>query len=102
MIAWKLSRLHGGSVRVKSSGTGSGPLFMGKHTHALSPPAERIAMEVLAANGVETFIQRDDGFTPTPVISKPFFSVYWPGGGAAGNFSYRIEPLAKFWGLSRV
>ena len=47
----------------------TGPLFMGKDTHALSRPAERVALEVLAANGVETFIQRDDGFTPTPVIS---------------------------------
>jgi phosphoglucomutase len=65
----------------------SGPLFMGKHTHALSRPAERVALEVLAANGVETFIQRDEEFTPTPVISKPFFSVYWTGVGAAGNLS---------------
>jgi phosphoglucomutase len=47
----------------------TGPLFMGKDTHALSRPAERVALEVLAANGVETFIQRDDGFIPTPVIS---------------------------------
>jgi phosphoglucomutase len=47
----------------------TGPLFMGKDTHALSRPAERVALEVLAANGVETFIQGDDGFTPTPVIS---------------------------------
>jgi len=47
----------------------SGPLFMGKDTHALSRPAERVALEVLAGNGIETFIQRDDGFTPTPVIS---------------------------------
>jgi phosphoglucomutase len=47
----------------------TGPLFMGKDTHALSRPAEQVALEVLAANGVETFIQRDDGFTPTPVIS---------------------------------
>ena len=53
------------------SGQGiNGPLFMGKDTHALSRPAERVALEVLAANGVETFIQRDDGFTPTPVISR--------------------------------
>ena len=48
----------------------TGPLFMGKDTHALSRPAERVALEVLAANGVETFIQADDGFTPTPVISR--------------------------------
>ena len=46
-----------------------GPLFMGKDTHALSGPAQRTALEVLAANEVQTFIQRDDGFTPTPVIS---------------------------------
>jgi phosphoglucomutase len=48
----------------------TGPLFMGKDTHALSRPAERVALGVLAANEVETFIQRDDGFTPTPVISR--------------------------------
>jgi len=47
----------------------SGPLFMGKDTHAVSGPAERTALEVLAANGIETMIQPDDGFTPTPVIS---------------------------------
>jgi phosphoglucomutase len=47
-----------------------GPLCMGKDTHALSGPAQRTALEVLAANGVETIIQRDDGVTPTPVISR--------------------------------
>jgi phosphoglucomutase len=47
-----------------------GPLFMGKDTHAASGPAQRTALEVLAANGVEAVIQRDDGFTPTPVISR--------------------------------
>src|SRR3984957_7137114 len=47
-----------------------GPLQMGKDTHALSGPAQRTALEVLAANGVETVIQRDDGVTPTPVISR--------------------------------
>ena len=47
-----------------------GPLFMGKDTHALSAPAQRTALEVLAANGVETIIQRDDGVTPTPVVSR--------------------------------
>jgi len=47
----------------------TGPVFMGKDTHALSRPAEQVALEVLAANSVETVIQRDDGFTPTPVIS---------------------------------
>src|SRR5262247_631425 len=47
-----------------------GPLYMGKDTHAVSGPAQRTALEVLAANGVETIIQRDDGVTPTPVISR--------------------------------
>ena len=46
-----------------------GPLFMGKDTHALSGPAQRTALEVLAANEVETLIQRDDGYTPTPSVS---------------------------------
>ncbi|HMK22271.1 MAG TPA: hypothetical protein VK466_08040, partial [Terriglobales bacterium] len=46
-----------------------GPLYMGKDTHALSGPAQRTALEVLAANGVETVIQQNDGVTPTPVIS---------------------------------
>ena len=48
----------------------TGPLFLGKDTHAASAPAERTALEVLAANGVETRMQRADGFTPTPVISR--------------------------------
>jgi phosphoglucomutase len=47
-----------------------GPLYMGKDTHALSDAAQRTALEVLAANGVETVIQRDNGVTPTPVISR--------------------------------
>lgn len=46
-----------------------GPLFMGKDTHALSDAAQRTALEVLAANGVEVVIQEKDGYTPTPVIS---------------------------------
>ena len=47
-----------------------GPLYMGKDTHALSADAQRTALEVLAANNVETIIQREDGVTPTPVISR--------------------------------
>ena len=47
-----------------------GPLYLGKDTHALSGPAQCDALEVLAANGVETVIQADDGFTPTPAISR--------------------------------
>ena len=46
-----------------------GPLYIGKDTHALSEPAQRTAIEVLAGNGIETIVQRDGGVTPTPVIS---------------------------------
>jgi phosphoglucomutase len=53
----------------RAQGT-TGPLFMGKDTHALSAAAQRTALEVLAANGVETHIQSDDGVTPTPVVSR--------------------------------
>jgi phosphoglucomutase len=48
----------------------TGPLLMGKDTHALSIPAERTALSVLVANGVETVIQRGNGYTPTPAISR--------------------------------
>ena len=48
----------------------TGPLFMGKDTHALSGVAQTTALEVLGANGVQVVIQERDGFTPTPVISR--------------------------------
>ena len=48
----------------------TGPLFLGKDTHAVFGPAQRTALEVLAANKIETVFQRDDGFTPTPSISR--------------------------------
>ena len=47
----------------------TGPLFLGQDTHALSEPAFRTALEVLAANGVEVRVDSGDGFTPTPVVS---------------------------------
>src|SRR6516225_7948764 len=52
----------------RAQGT-DGPLYMGKDTHALVEPAQRTALEVLAANGVQTIIQEADGVTPTPVLS---------------------------------
>ena len=48
----------------------TGPLYMGRDTHAVSGPAQRAALEVLAANGIETVIQPDDGVTPTPAVSR--------------------------------
>ncbi|HTA67256.1 MAG TPA: phosphoglucomutase (alpha-D-glucose-1,6-bisphosphate-dependent) [Bryobacteraceae bacterium] len=53
----------------RTKGT-DGPLYMGKDTHALSDPGQITALEVLAANNVDTIIQRNNGFTPTPVISR--------------------------------
>jgi phosphoglucomutase len=47
-----------------------GPIFVGKDTHAISAAAQRTALEVLAANSMETIIQAGDGVTPTPVISR--------------------------------
>jgi phosphoglucomutase len=52
----------------RAQGT-DGPLYMGKDTHSLSSSAQRTALEVLAANGVDTVIQQNDGVTSTPVIS---------------------------------
>jgi phosphoglucomutase len=51
-----------------------GPLFLGMDTHALSEPAFATAIEVLAANGVETMIDEHGGYTPTPVISHAILS----------------------------
>src|SRR5207249_1392044 len=52
----------------KSKGI-DGPVFVGKDTHAASAPAQRTALEVLAAHRVDAIIQRHDAVTPTPVIS---------------------------------
>jgi len=52
----------------------SGPLFLGMDTHALSEPSLTTALEVLAANGAAVMIQKDRGYTPTPVISHAICS----------------------------
>jgi phosphoglucomutase len=52
----------------------TGPLFLGKDTHALSGPAQQTALEVLAANGVDVFVAGGDVPTPTPVISHAILS----------------------------
>jgi phosphoglucomutase len=52
----------------KSKGI-DGPIYMGKDTHALSGPAQQVALEVLAGNEIETIISQSDVATPTPVIS---------------------------------
>ncbi|MGZ9220453.1 MAG: phosphoglucomutase, alpha-D-glucose phosphate-specific, partial [Candidatus Binatia bacterium] len=58
----------------RSSKSIQGPLYIGKDTHALSEQAFATALEVLAANGVETMVDRVDGYTPTPVISHAILS----------------------------
>ena len=68
-----------------------GPLFLGMDTHALSGPAQRSALEVLAANDVRTHIQRDRGYTPTPVISRAIL-VYNRDPGAARADGLVITP----------
>ncbi|WP_333798107.1 phosphoglucomutase (alpha-D-glucose-1,6-bisphosphate-dependent) [Rheinheimera sp.] len=52
----------------------TGPLFLGKDTHALSEPAFISAVQVLIANGVTLKVQADHGYTPTPVISHAILS----------------------------
>jgi phosphoglucomutase len=56
--------------RYRSAAKIDGPLFMGWDTHALSEPARVSALEVLVANGVDVMVDADDGFTPTPVVSR--------------------------------
>jgi phosphoglucomutase len=51
-----------------------GPLFLGADTHALSAPAVASALEVLAANGVDVMLSRDDEYTPTPAVSHAILS----------------------------
>jgi phosphoglucomutase len=58
----------------RSSAGLSGPLFVGIDTHALAEPATASALEVFAANGVEVMIDAQDGYTPTPVISRAILS----------------------------
>ncbi|HXV69584.1 MAG TPA: phosphoglucomutase (alpha-D-glucose-1,6-bisphosphate-dependent), partial [Nitrospira sp.] len=58
----------------RSSQNTTGPLYLGMDTHALSQPAFASVLEVLAANGVESLIDQDNGYTPTPVISHAILS----------------------------
>jgi phosphoglucomutase len=57
----------------RAQGT-SGPLFIGRDTHALSEPAWRTALEVLVADGVDVRVDAADGYTPTPAISHAIVS----------------------------
>ncbi len=65
----------------------TGPLFIGRDTHALSGPAWRTALEVLVANGVDVRVDAEDGYTPTPAVSHAILVANRdrvPGAGRAG------------------
>jgi phosphoglucomutase len=57
-------------VEYRASQGITGPLYLGKDTHALSMPAWTTAIEVLLANGVAVFAEHDDDYTPTPAVSR--------------------------------
>ena len=56
-------------VEYRASQGITGPLFVGRDTHALSAPAQTTALEVLVANQVRVLIDEHDGYTPTPAVS---------------------------------
>jgi len=59
-----------------------GPLFLGIDTHALSVPAQASALQVLAANGVDVMLARNDEYTPTPAVSRAILT--WNRGRTTG------------------
>ena len=61
----------------------TGPLFLGRDTHALSAPSFGTAVEVLVANGVEVAVDPEDGYTPTPAISHAILTHNARGGAQA-------------------
>jgi phosphoglucomutase len=56
----------------------SGPLFLGRDTHALSEPATRTALQVLVANGVDVRVDASDGYVPTPALSHAIITANRP------------------------
>jgi phosphoglucomutase len=66
---WHILAISEAICRYRKQQNITGPLFLGMDTHALSEPAFASALEVLAAHGVDVMIDRDHGYTPTPVIS---------------------------------
>ena len=55
--------------RYRAARSITGPLFLGRDTHAISEQAYYVALEVLVGNGIATIVDAHDGYTPTPVIS---------------------------------
>ena len=63
----------------------TGPIFVGKDTHALSDPAQDTALEVLAANGVRVLLDARDAWTPTPALSHAILAHNRDGGAARAD-----------------
>ena len=63
----------------------TGPLFLGADTHAASAPALRTALEVLAANNVQTLVQAEGEYTPTPALSRAIISFNAAGKGGLSD-----------------
>ncbi|OKL46786.1 phosphoglucomutase, alpha-D-glucose phosphate-specific [Boudabousia liubingyangii] len=78
----------------RAQGT-DGPLFIGRDTHALSEPAWRTALEVLAAAGVETRIDARDSYTPTPAVSHAILRA----NGAGTSGGVRVEGPGRADGI---
>jgi len=70
-------------VRYRTAQGIDGPLYLGRDTHALSEPAFRTAVEVLAARGVEVAVDAQDGYTPTPAVSHAILTHNARGGARA-------------------
>lgn len=70
----------------------TGPLFMGRDTHALSAPAEATALQVLVANKVDVHIDEHDDYVPTPALSRAILSYNRTGPQERGVFSARSKP----------
>ena len=66
---WHILAITQAICQYRAANQISGPLFIGADTHALSEPALASALEVLAANGVETMLARDLDYVPTPAVS---------------------------------
>jgi phosphoglucomutase len=71
--------------RYRSANGIDGPLFLGRDTHALSEPAARTIVEVLAAHGVTVMVDADDGYTPTPAVSHAILSHNRDGNGPTAD-----------------
>ena len=79
---------HPGDLRVPHSAGTTGPLLIGRDSHALSEPAWRTALEVLAGNDVQVLVDSADRLTPTPAVSHAILRLNRGGSGAGRTASW--------------